>query len=124
MTGPGTGTSDSIPAWLSNGEFVVRAKAVQKYGASFLNRINSGALRFAQGGLVGASPVSPASAYHDGQGAADGPALTPLNLSLFGAEFQGLLMPQDVGRRLTKFAIAKQTRSAGRKPAWIGRGRT
>ena len=30
--GPGTGTSDSIPAWLSNGEFVVRAAAVRKYG--------------------------------------------------------------------------------------------
>jgi TP901 family phage tail tape measure protein len=52
--GPGTGTSDSIPAWLSNGEFVIRAAAVQKYGTAFMNAINSGRIpRFASGGPVG-----------------------------------------------------------------------
>ena len=30
ITGPGTGTSDSIPMWLSNGEHVIRAAAVSK----------------------------------------------------------------------------------------------
>jgi hypothetical protein len=30
--GPGTGTSDSIPAMLSDGEFVVTAKAVENLG--------------------------------------------------------------------------------------------
>ena len=30
--GPGTGTSDSVPARLSDGEFVVTAKAVQGAG--------------------------------------------------------------------------------------------
>ena len=30
VSGPGTGTSDSIPAWLSNGEYVVKAAAVAK----------------------------------------------------------------------------------------------
>lgn len=52
ISGPGTGTSDSIPALLSNGEYVVRQRSVQKYGASFLNQINEG--RFAEGGMVGA----------------------------------------------------------------------
>ena len=33
VTGPGSGTSDSIPAMLSNGEFVMRASAVDKLGA-------------------------------------------------------------------------------------------
>lgn len=41
VSGPGTGTSDSIPALLSNGEFVVNAKSA-KANASFLENINSG----------------------------------------------------------------------------------
>jgi hypothetical protein len=41
VSGPGTGTSDSIPALLSNGEFVVNAKAA-KENAAFLENINSG----------------------------------------------------------------------------------
>lgn len=49
--GPGTDTSDSIPAWLSNNEYVIRAKSVKKYGLAMLNAINAG--RFANGGLVG-----------------------------------------------------------------------
>lgn len=53
ITGPGTGTSDSIPAWLSNGEYVMRAAAVRKYGVSFMHRINQN--RFAKGGVVGAA---------------------------------------------------------------------
>lgn len=40
VTGPGTGTSDSIPALLSNGEYVIRAAAVQSLGLSTLDRIN------------------------------------------------------------------------------------
>jgi hypothetical protein len=38
--GPGTGTSDSIPAMLSNGEFVVRAAAVRALGIDTLSSIN------------------------------------------------------------------------------------
>lgn len=34
ISGPGTGTSDDIPAYLSNGEFVVTAKAVKNAGGS------------------------------------------------------------------------------------------
>lgn len=51
--GPGTGTSDSILSWLSNGEYVLRAAAVQKYGLPFLHRLNTMKLpRYAQGGPV------------------------------------------------------------------------
>ena len=43
--GPGTSTSDSIPAMLSNGEMVLRAAAVKKidavYGRSFLDTLNA-----------------------------------------------------------------------------------
>ena len=42
IRGPGTATSDSIPAMLSDGEFVVSAAAVGRIGAGALNAINAG----------------------------------------------------------------------------------
>ena len=41
VSGPGTGTSDSISARLSNGEFVMRAKAVKHWGTNFLDSLNT-----------------------------------------------------------------------------------
>ena len=38
--GPGTRTSDSIPAWLSRGEFVQQAAAVQHYGVDTMYALN------------------------------------------------------------------------------------
>lgn len=56
VTGPGTGTSDSIPALLSHGEFVIRAASVQRFGQSFFDALNAGFVpalpRFSDGGLV------------------------------------------------------------------------
>jgi hypothetical protein len=58
ISGSGTNTSDSIPAMLSNGEFVMRAAAVQKFGAGFMSAINSGRVpAFASGGAVGTSRI-------------------------------------------------------------------
>lgn len=61
IAGPGTGTSDDIPAWLSNGEYVMKADAVKKYGRAFFDKANS--LRLASGGLVG-STAQKAAAQH------------------------------------------------------------
>jgi len=70
VTGPGTSTSDSIPARLSHGEYVVNARAVSRLGLSFLDAINGlsagpriqgGRLAFAAGGLVPEAPAQPAS---------------------------------------------------------------
>ena len=47
IVGPGSGTSDSIPAMLSNGEFVVNAKATAK-NLGLLRAING----YASGGIV------------------------------------------------------------------------
>ncbi|HDR1902433.1 TPA: tape measure protein [Pasteurella multocida] len=59
ITGPGTGTSDSIPARLSNGEYVIRAASVSRYGVDFLHAINRGQLRkYSTGGLVSMPKVS------------------------------------------------------------------
>ena len=54
ISGAGTSTSDSIPARLSDGEFVVRAAAVRSVGVPALNHINQrGTLPgYATGGLV------------------------------------------------------------------------
>lgn len=55
ITGAGTGTSDSIPAMLSNGEFVINAASTKKY-RSLLESINAGQTQhFATGGLMGSS---------------------------------------------------------------------
>lgn len=54
VSGPGSNTSDSILARLSNGEFVMSAKAVKKWGADTLASMNTGMMpAFAGGGLVG-----------------------------------------------------------------------
>ena len=48
ISGPGTGTSDSIPAMLSNGEFVINAKSASSFGYGNLEQIN----KMAAGGLA------------------------------------------------------------------------
>lgn len=64
VRGAGTSTSDSIPALLSNGEYVIRASAVQTLGVPTLDALN----RMATGGPVGyaaggrAKPVPSAAA--------------------------------------------------------------
>jgi hypothetical protein len=58
ISGPGTGTSDSILAQVSNGEFVVRAKAAQR-NLPLLHAINKGQLpKFALGGEIGNSTMT------------------------------------------------------------------
>ncbi|RSX46122.1 phage tail tape measure protein [Bifidobacterium castoris] len=65
VSGPGTGTSDSILNWLSNGEFVTNARSTAKYRRE-LEAINGGyyeqlraASGYAAGGYVQATPAAP-----------------------------------------------------------------
>ena len=51
IRGEGTATSDSIPAYLSNGEYVIKASSVAKYGTETFDKLNAG--KYAQGGPVG-----------------------------------------------------------------------
>lgn len=81
ISGPGTGTSDSIPAYLSNGEYVIRAAAVRKLGKRHLDMLNNGIPipRFADGGMVGAvSSMQPAGPQN----------LGTLDFNLGGETFQ------------------------------------
>jgi predicted nucleic acid-binding Zn-ribbon protein len=55
VAGAGTSTSDSIPAMLSDGEWVIQAAAVEKYGDAFMAAVNDGRLSlpgFAKGGKL------------------------------------------------------------------------
>lgn len=56
--GPGTKTSDSVPAMLSRGEYVIKADSVDKYGVAMLDAINSA--RYASGGYIGGNEASAA----------------------------------------------------------------
>ena len=79
VAGPGTGTSDSVPAMLSNGEYVLNAQAVDRLGVPFLNGLNTGRLRgFASGGLVGSGGV----AGYKAERGSNGGQVQSVNLSM------------------------------------------
>jgi hypothetical protein len=64
VRGPGTATSDSIPAMLSDGEYIIPAHTVAKFGVRFFDNLKNaghssstsssvpGQVAFATGGLV------------------------------------------------------------------------
>ena len=61
VRGAGSGTSDSIPAWLSNGEYVIDAKTTRHFGNNFFRNLQS----MAKGGVPFSSP-SPVAKFADG----------------------------------------------------------
>lgn len=115
IRGPGSDTSDSILSRLSNGEFVVQAKAVRRAGLKMLNDINNLRLpSFAQGGLVGAagmmSPRSVAPALSKSS--------TILNLTIDGQTFRGLQAPEHTANQLVRYARGKSLVSTAPMPEW------
>ena len=54
VMGPGGPRDDLIPAMLSNGEYVIQASSVNKYGSTMMDAINGGnfAPRYATGGIM------------------------------------------------------------------------
>lgn len=64
VSGPGSGTSDSIPAQLSNGEYVVNAAATAKNRA-LLDAINFGGQGFAMGGPVVPNVTTPTASNNN-----------------------------------------------------------
>jgi len=58
VEGPGTGVSDSIPARLSDGEFVMTRKATDQIGAENLQTMMDEAERAYDGGLMSRRTVS------------------------------------------------------------------
>ena len=127
VRGPGTPTSDSILAWLSDGEFVLRARAVRHYGLDLLNSLNGlrlprGSLRgFNMGGLVDSLQVlmpQPMRFADGGAVPAGGPSRV-LNLTIGGETFAGLIAPEAVAQKIAMVATKSQVRSTGRQPSWV-----
>lgn len=124
IRGRGTGTSDSILSWLSNGEFVVKAKAVQHYGPQLLSAINNMRLpRFNTGGMVEAAQtiLMPGIPRFAGGGPVSAPAGggRPMVLQIGDQVISGLTANSGAVETLQKYASQKAVRSAGRKPLWF-----
>jgi tape measure domain-containing protein len=100
VSGPGGPTSDSIPAFLSDGEYVVNAKAAGKH-ARLLEAINSGrAPRFAVGGFVGGDSFASAMTYAPS---------TSINIAGSGNARQDATLAQQAGDAVSA-ALAKHFR--------------
>lgn len=91
ISGPGTATSDDIPAWLSDGEYVLRAAAVRRVGVRALDALNSGQTpRFAAGGLV--SPRLPVVRTGSSAGGGDGAGGVTIQINAPGATAETVAM--------------------------------
>lgn len=131
VSGPGTSTSDSIPALLSRGEWVIRAAAVRKYGSQIFHALNS--MRLPANvirDLIGRSQGGPAFDFSSlarqfagtplrfAEGGSVKEAMEKFSLVIGGQSFEGLLAPTTVAEKLIQFALSEQVRSGGRKPSW------
>jgi len=107
--GRGSGTSDSNLAWLSRGEFVIRAAAVRHFGAGFFAALNAGMLPgFALGGLVPRAIPAFAGGGSMSNVTIAFPGLPPVG---------GLRASSAVVEELQRSAALAQVRSGGRKPS-------
>lgn len=71
VTGPGGPTDDKVNARLSDGEYVIRASSVDKYGAAFLDAVNRGAYEkqaYAKGTPFGKTKTPNAPKDKEGKG--------------------------------------------------------
>jgi tape measure domain-containing protein len=126
--GPGTSTSDSIPAFLSAGEYVIRAASVRKYGQALLAAINQGLLprdaipRFAGGGFLGDAGRDVFSNLPDYLAIGPRNTSTPLNVTV--------QMPKDYvrveasinGQRATLFGARDQANALANALRSLSRG--
>lgn len=129
VRGPGSGTSDSILAWLSNGEFVMRMKAVQKYGLGFMSAINQGKLDldalagFSLGGVVQhmLTPGQPSGIprFAAGGPVIPGQGLKPVSINFEGQKFNAM-MTDDALSALSKKSVMHRAQRAGRRPTYFG----
>ena len=137
VSGPGTSTSDSIPAYLSKGEFVVRAAAVRQYGVDFLRAINglrmnpsrmNSVPKFALGGLVegfNRSMLAPRPMLAPAIATAGATSLPgkSFDLVIGNERFADLFAPDETAERLVRFATARKTQCT-RPEAWMVWGMT
>lgn len=121
IRGAGSGTSDSIPAMVSDGEYIHNAAAVDHYGVDFMHAVNNMKLpkfslggfvkgfsmplpRFADGGRVDMSGSGPAGHYS-------------VDLRTDHGTFQ-MSAPEETARQLSRHAVSSKMTSTGNKPSW------
>jgi hypothetical protein len=89
LSGPGTPTSDSILLWGSDGEYMVKAASVAKYGRNFMDAVNEGRLPVGRGAPKAGMPAAPA-AVASSQATPEGFELTG-NLYLDSGQLLGVV---------------------------------
>lgn len=111
LRGPGTGTSDSILARLSNGEGVINARAVRHYGPSLVHQINRLQLpAYATGGVLDMSGMgipdipTPSPELLARAAGPNLPDLGSVSFNLPGGESVTAYMQSNEARRLQRLA--------------------
>lgn len=104
ISGPATSVSDSIPAMLSKGEYVIKASAVRRIGVPTLNAINTGRYHFADGGYVGGQKMQTAAPV--------GGNITLQVNTIDASDFDSFLNFRGGGERITNMLLEAQRRFA------------
>lgn len=113
IAGPGTSTSDSIPAFLSNGEYVLTADAVQNVGLPLLDAMNSGRVgHFATGGLVSGRNAS------SGGPIVQAGNTVVLNVSAVDATSFADFLQREGGKALKQFLLDTDRDYTGSSDVW------
>jgi TP901 family phage tail tape measure protein len=125
VSGPGTSISDSILAWLSNGEYVVKAAAVRKYGAEFFDALNNLKLPkdlfnrgFRLGGPIRMPSMQPIPTFAAGGIVQASKPMIPVNLHIGGNVFQ-VMSDEAVVGSLVRELRKDQISSGGPAPSWV-----
>jgi Prophage tail length tape measure protein len=119
VRGPGTSKSDSVLAWLSNGEFVMSAAAVNNIGLGVLSGMNAGLLHapgFADGGLVGGGYV-PSDIISSSSSSSKGGNITIVLDNKPHGPFSGSTNDIDA---LSRTAVAKRAARTARTSSRVG----
>ncbi|NDB58753.1 hypothetical protein EB001_09925, partial [bacterium] len=119
ISGPGTSLSDSIPAMLSNGEYVVNAKAVQNVGVPMLDQIN----RMAGGGLAVKYDIPNTSMGRMGYANGGLAMSSSQNSAVFNFTFEAKIHPDD-RRALINDTITAYKQQVGFEQVRMGRSLT
>jgi hypothetical protein len=118
---PGTGNGDTVPAMLTPGEYVIQKSAAQAIGLPMLERLNKGdksviadmgaqVQRFANGGMVEASPVAPqvyrpTMTYADAGGSGATTAPSPQSGQMFGDVYITTTTPEELPAEMSRSAL-------------------
>ena len=98
VSGAGSGKSDSIPAMLSNGEYVINADSVKKYGVQTFNAFNN--KKYSMGGPVTRMP------YSEGGLASSANSLYNINVTLNGSDLDANDVARAIHREMKMREIA------------------